>query len=154
MAALAGQQRRVNLHCQSTRAQHPHRHLAVQQSSRKGCCKLQAAPTVAPSVEAPVVEARTCPFSRVTAGFTAATVLRDAEQAAAELYRAQEVVTPGPPVFSLRSLLDVSKILFGGIHEAMLHFSNSYGPVCRHVITTLAAWDTRRCDARESVIST
>ncbi len=44
--------------------------------------------------------------------------------------------TPGPAALSLASALDMSLILRRGIHEAMLAFSNKYGPVCRRVHRT------------------
>ena len=53
------------------------------------------------------------------------------EQQKALLGMQREQVTPGPPAFSLQSLLDVSGILVNGIHRAMLDFSIKYGPVSR-----------------------
>lgn len=53
------------------------------------------------------------------------------EQQQALLGMQKEVVTPGPAAISIASLLDVSSILTGGIHKAMLSFSIKYGPVCR-----------------------
>lgn len=53
------------------------------------------------------------------------------EQQKALLGMQQEKVTPGPPAFSLQSLIDVSGILVNGIHRAMLDFSIKYGPVSR-----------------------
>jgi hypothetical protein len=53
------------------------------------------------------------------------------EQQKALLGMQREKVTPGPPAFSLQSLLDVSGILVNGIHRAMLDFSIKYGPVSR-----------------------
>ena len=45
------------------------------------------------------------------------------------------VPTPGPAALSLEAIADVSLILRRGIHEAMLAFSNKYGPVCRCILT-------------------
>ena len=53
------------------------------------------------------------------------------EQQKALLGLQREKVTPGPPAFSLQSLIDVSGILVDGIHRAMLDFSIKYGPVSR-----------------------
>jgi hypothetical protein len=53
------------------------------------------------------------------------------EQQKALLGMQREKVTPGPPAFSLQSLIDVSGILVNGIHRAMLDFSIKYGPVSR-----------------------
>ncbi|PRW33565.1 cytochrome P450 [Chlorella sorokiniana] len=41
------------------------------------------------------------------------------------------VQTPGPDPFSLQSLQDVGCIFTDGLHEAMLRFSQRYGPVSR-----------------------
>lgn len=41
------------------------------------------------------------------------------------------VETPGPAPTGWESAVDVSHILFDGLHEAMLYFFEKYGPVCR-----------------------
>lgn len=53
------------------------------------------------------------------------------EQQKALLGMQRQKVTPGPPAFSLQSMIDVSGILVNGIHQAMLSFSIKYGPVSR-----------------------
>jgi len=64
-----------------------------------------------------------CPFH---AQF-AADVIRTAEE-----QKDREIVdTPGPEPTGWEAALDVSRILFDGLHEAMLYFFEKYGPVCR-----------------------
>ena len=84
-----------------------------------------AADSLVPS--APLPNSR-CPMSGLVQGMQQQQQLqRD------ELYEELSYTpTPGPAALSLESVTDVSLILRKGIHEAMLSFSNKYGPVCRH----------------------
>jgi len=77
---------------------------------------------------APTPEAKECPVQHAIKNYGADLSLA---QQKALLGMQTERVTPGPPAFSLASLLDVTSILTGGIHKAMLTFSIKYGPVCR-----------------------
>ena len=66
-----------------------------------------------------------CPFH----AHFGADVIRTAEE-----QKDREIVdTPGPEPTGWEAALDVSRILFDGVHEAMLYFFEKYGPVCRCV---------------------
>ena len=80
----------------------------------------------AESLPAPLSTGR-CPMSGLVQGLQ-----QQQQEQRKELYDDLSYVpTPGPAALSLEALADVSTILRRGIHEAMLAFSNKYGPVCR-----------------------
>ena len=80
----------------------------------------------AESLPAPLSTGR-CPVSGLVQGLQ-----QHQQEQREELYDDLSYVpTPGPAALSLESIADVSLILRRGIHEAMLAFSNKYGPVCR-----------------------
>eukprot|EP00803_Ostreobium_quekettii_P009904 evm.model.scf_51.15 EVM.evm.TU.scf_51.15 scf_51:142967-148763(-) len=70
------------------------------------------------------VEESRCPFDH-QAGQGVRQVSREESRAVAL------VKTPGPPPTGWESAMDVGKILFDGLHEAMLYFFEKYGPACR-----------------------
>ena len=80
----------------------------------------------AESLPAPLSAGR-CPVSGLVQGLQ-----QHQQEQREELYHELSYVpTPGPAALSLEAIADVSLILRRGIHEAMLAFSNKYGPVCR-----------------------
>ena len=80
----------------------------------------------AESLPAPLSTGR-CPMSGLVQGLQ-----QHQQEQREELYDDLSYVpTPGPAALSLEAIADVSLILRRGIHEAMLAFSNKYGPVCR-----------------------
>lgn len=84
-----------------------------------------------------------CPFSRVAGslGLAKERVVDKPKPTTSD------VVTPGPPAFSVQSFMDVGLILTSGIHEAMLTFHSKYGPVCRFapISSTGGFWDQQAC---------
>lgn len=85
---------------------------------------------VAESLPAPLSTGR-CPVSGLMQGLQ-----QHQQEQREELYEDLSYVpTPGPASLSLEAIADVALILRRGIHEAMLAFSNKYGPVCRWFLT-------------------
>lgn len=70
-----------------------------------------------------------CPFHAVQAAVADAGFMLPRTQSIPR--QSREVETPGPDVFSWDSMVDVGTIVIGGMHIAMLRFSEKYGPVCR-----------------------
>lgn len=97
-------------------------------SAQVGCSRgaLQVARVASPRPES---AAGGCPFHSVLG--LEQPVQEDAVEEQAPIVEPTVVDTPGPRPLGFRSAWDVSKILRFGIHEAMLQFFATYGPICR-----------------------
>lgn len=85
-------------------------------------------PVVMSQVNPTPVGVKECPFH--------STLSLDRDSESLSLMQTEQRITPGPSPISWRSLWDVSKIMRFGIHEAMLRFFETYGPICRSVFQT------------------
>ena len=91
-------------------------------TSRPRCVTTRAVSQ--PSVGGELTAAASCPYTAVKQTLQRLAPLAGQLESGA-------IVTPGPSAFSLDSLADVGVIFTDGIHEAMLHFSQKYGPASR-----------------------
>ena len=94
----------------------------AQLTSRPRCITIYAVSQ--PSVGGELTAAASCPYTAVKETLQRLSPLAGQLEGGA-------IVNPGPSAFSLDSLADIGVIFTDGIHEAMLRFSEKYGPVSR-----------------------